>query len=229
LDDLPVDDPRAVRSRVDLRRVNALMGHRRLIRRALPTARPGRLPLHIADLGAGDGEFMLGLARSLGQPFAGTRLTLVDRLPAVRPATLAGFGAAGWAAETAEADVLDWLESERSGHVDVLTANLFLHHFEDRELRAVLAGCAARARLFLACEPRRSYRGLAGAAALRLIGCNRVTRHDAIASVRAGFGDGDLSRLWPPEPHWEIGERPAGLFSHFFRASLSGPEDSGKP
>jgi hypothetical protein len=57
LDHLPPHDPRAVRSRGDLRRINAIMGNARIIARHLGNA------TRIADLGGGDGSLMRGLAK----------------------------------------------------------------------------------------------------------------------------------------------------------------------
>jgi len=57
LDHLPPQDPRAVRSRGDLRRINAIMGNARIIARHLGNA------TRIADLGGGDGSLMRGLAK----------------------------------------------------------------------------------------------------------------------------------------------------------------------
>jgi len=54
--------------------------------------------------------------------------------------------------------------------------------------------------------------------AVGLIGCNRVTRHDAPASVRAGFTGRELSQLWPEPESWLLEERAAGPFSHLFVA-----------
>jgi hypothetical protein len=39
-----------------------------------------------------------------------------------------------------------------------------------------------------------------------------------VISVRAGFHDEDLCRLWPAEFGWRLQERAAGLFSHLFVA-----------
>ena len=57
LDHLPPQDPRAVRSRGDLRRINAIMGNARIIARHLGAA------TRIADLGGGDGSLMRRLAK----------------------------------------------------------------------------------------------------------------------------------------------------------------------
>jgi hypothetical protein len=51
------------------------------------------------------------------------------------------------------------------------------------------------------------------------IGCNAVTRHDAVASVRAGFAGTDLSTLWPGKSEWRLAERRIGWFTHAFLAA----------
>jgi hypothetical protein len=43
-----------------------------------------------------------------------------------------------------------------------------------------------------------------------------VTRHDARASVCAGFRNKEISELWPQDGNWEIAEGRAGAFSHTF-------------
>jgi hypothetical protein len=53
---------------------------------------------------------------------------------------------------------------------------------------------------------------------LGLIGCNDVTRHDAIVSVRAGFRNQELTGLWPDRAVWTLQEHAYGLFSHYFVA-----------
>jgi hypothetical protein len=81
---------------------------------------------------------------------------------------------------------------------------------------------AAKARLFIAVEPRRSWFALAASRCVGLIGCNSVTRHDAMASARAGFSDMELTHLWPTRVGWELREVAAGLFSHCFTALRHG-------
>ncbi len=216
LDELPADDPRARRSRADLRRINALMGNARIVASALkPLFAPG--PRTLVELGAGDGAFALGMARALRSP--GMQITLVDRQRIVAPETLLAFKALGASACVDQDDVFDWLE--RPGEpVDAVMANLFLHHFEDGPLARMLALVARRSRVFVACETRRSTLALAGARMLGAIGCNDVTRHDAVVSIRAGFRDGDISALWPAGDAWRLREERRGLlFSHLFVAS----------
>ena len=198
LDELPSEDPRAVRSRRDLVRVNALMGNARIV--ASELRRLGPLA-SIAEIGAGDGRFMRAVTGHLGTPRV--RLFLVDRQPCA-PGMIA-------------ADVFDWLASPDTPVVDAIVANLFLHHFDDASLARMLALVARRARAFVACEPRRSAFALTGARLLGLVGCGEVTRHDSVVSVRAGFAGRELSALWPSNA-WTREEGPRGLFSHGFVA-----------
>src|SRR5690242_11473898 len=213
LDTLPVRDARAIRARRDLRRVNALMGNARIVAPALASLPRGA---RIAEIGAGGGELMLALARTRLLRGAAFRVTLVDRAPCVEARTLAALHACGFETQAARADVFDWLAD--APPCDAIVANLFLHHFEPEALRRMLALAARRATLFVACEPRRSWGALAGARLLGLAGCNDVTRHDAVVSVRAGFRDGEIGALWPDGAEWTIEEGARGPFSHRFVA-----------
>jgi hypothetical protein len=99
-----------------------------------------------------------------------------------------------------------------------MIANLFLHHFTEGQLAGLLRGAARGTRTFIAVEPRRSSCSHCFSRLLWFIGCNRVTRHDAPISVRAGFTGQELSQLWPAGQVWSLEERPAGWFSHLFIA-----------
>ncbi|MEO7057313.1 MAG: methyltransferase domain-containing protein [Caldimonas sp.] len=236
LDHLAPDDPAAVRSRHDLRRVNRFMGARailgRAIDRALPMARIGAAgkgaagPLRIVELGCGDGLLMLDVARSRGRPAAlrNVELTLLDLQPIVAPTTLAAYAAAGWRAETLTADVLAWAADTASPtRWDIVVANLFLHHFEGEALGRLLAGCARRAEALAATEPRRSRFALAASHLVVCLGANAVTRRDAVLSVRAGFVGSELSGAWPASANgWRLEEYEDGPFTHCFCAARQG-------
>ena len=122
----------------------------------------------------------------------------------------------GWTARNVPADVFDWLERREAS--DITVANLFLHHFQEAQLMTLLRLAAGRTELFAACEPRRSGLPLLFSRLLWLMRCHPVTRHDAVASVRAGFNGRELSALWPSDVRWRLEERTAGLFSHRFVA-----------
>jgi hypothetical protein len=216
LDGMPTTEAGAICSRRDLQRLNLLMGNAGIVRATLTRIFAGRHLARLVELGAGDGTFLLRLARALSPRWPDVRVTLVDRRPCVSAATRAGFAAAGWSVEAITADVFDWLP-EQTG-ADVIVANLFLHHFEKKPLEELLALAASKCSGFVACEPRRGLPALWMSRLLWLIGCHSVTRHDAVISVRAGFRDRELSARWPAAG-WNLREERAGAFGHLFAAS----------
>lgn len=216
LDELPPDDPRAMWSRRDLRRINAWMRNHAIMAKALRTAANGFAPGKVADLGAGDGHFLLRVAKKVSARWPGVSVTLLDNRKVVSPATLSAFEPLGWRAEAVAADVFDWLASAPG--LDFVVANLFLHHFQDVRLAALLRAVASRTRVFVAIDPCRAPWPLFTCRWLWAIGCNSVTRYDAAISVRAGFSGRELSALWPADPGWELTERRTGFFSHLFVA-----------
>lgn len=219
LDRLPADDPRAVRSRRDLRRINALMMNTGIVARKLARCFNQRQPCRIAELGAGDGSLMLALAQRFAARWKNVDLVLLDQQDIVSTATLEKFSRLDWRARVVKADVFEWLAQPADGAFDVIVANLFLHHFDAAALRALLALAAQRTQVLIASEPRRSAVALAGSHLLGFIGCNDVSRHDAVVSVHAGFSGRELSALWPAAPAWRLQEQVDGLFSHSFVAT----------
>lgn len=222
LDTLPAGDPRAQRSRRDLRRVNSLMMNSALVARELERMFPHKPPKLIAEIGAGDGHFMLQVARRLPQ-WSALHVLLVDRQNLLTPETSAAFRSIGWRADAVTMDVHAWFAQQTRIVPDVIVANLFMHHFEGDELARLLDGIGRRTGAFIACEPRRSRFSLTGARLLGLAGCNDVTRHDAVASVHAGFSEDELSRHWPARDEWALREHGYGLFSHCFVAARTRP------
>jgi len=220
LDTLPRETPEALRSRLDLRRVNWLMGSaarlRTGIRRSLTSDRTR--PWRVLELGAGDVDLAARLWRRLPAPPAASRLWLLDQQALAEPAAVAKLSEHGWTVETILADAFAWLGEYDGDRFDLIYANLFVHHFDRGALRELLKLAAPHARAFVAVEPRRSLLALAGTRLLRFVGCNYVTRHDAARSVRAGFVRREVSAAWPKEGDWELREGRAGLFSHRFIA-----------
>ena len=233
LDGLAADDRDAMRSRQDLQRVHRAMGTRTIVLRGLKamTARhPKAMPLRVLEIGAGDGSLMLGVAQALGSCWGGVELTLLDRQALIDPATLTRYGELGWRVSEAVGDVLDWAvgstnwpQAAAAAPWDLIVANLFLHHFEDRQLALILRAVASKSQRFFACEPRRDWLALAASHMIGAIGANHVTREDSVLSVHAGFNGDDLSALWPQHGGpWQVQEYSAGLFSHCFRAERTG-------
>jgi hypothetical protein len=223
LDALSPADPQARRSRGDLRRIHRLLGTLGFLERTLVEATRGAPPRRMLELGAGDGSLMLRLARRRAHSWPRVELTLLDRFDLVDAHTREGFLELGWTLRVLAVDVFEWLRAPVGEHWDIACANLFLHHFKEREVRALFSGIAARAPLFVACEPRRAPLALAGSHCLGLLGAGAVTRQDAVASVRAGFRDFELSALWPRDAAWQLREPRVGLFSQGLVAQRAGP------
>jgi SAM-dependent methyltransferase len=214
LDVLAADDPRARASRRDLARINVVMRQQSIMARLL---RPLAPPRRLADLGSGDGRFLLGVARRMAAHWPAVTALLVDRHDAVSARTRAGFADIGWRCESVTADILEVLPRLDA---DIITANLFLHHLDDAALARLLKLAAYTTRGLVACEPRRSASSLLASRMLFALACNDVTRHDAVASVRAGFSGHELGRLWQQWPGggWRLREGWAFPFTHFFSA-----------
>jgi hypothetical protein len=173
----------------------------------------------IVELGAGDGTFLLSVARQLRHHWNRVDLQLVDRQSLVSGETIRSYSALSWTVQCVEADVFSWIDE--AGPADLVIANLFLHHFNDKQLVDLLEKISGFANGLIACEPRRVRWAAIAGVLVGLIGGNAVTRHDAIVSVRAGFAAHELSRIWPQSSGWETQEYEAGLFSHAFSAVRS--------
>ena len=182
LDELDADDPRAVRSRRDLRLVNWFMRGESWVLRELQKIKGLR---RVVELGAGNGSLAGAILRKLPT----VEMTCVDLI--ARPHGL-DRRVAWW-----RGDVLDY---DGYGKDTVVVANLFLHHLESAELEQ-LGSKIHEVLGVLAAEPYR------GALSLMMGRClfpvvNDVTKHDMAVSIRAGFRSGELGHLLGGELAW---------------------------
>jgi hypothetical protein len=210
LDELAADNPAAIASRRDLARINTIMRQPAILAGALRRFPQPRLLL---DLGGGDGRALLAVARRL--PWRGVSAVIADRQDIVSPRTRDGFANLGWDCAVRQGDIFDTLGALETG--TLVTANLFLHHLDDAALARLFSTLSQRAAGLVACEPRRDRLALVASHLVFALGANVVTRHDAVASVKAGFAAQDLSAHWPEG--WALSERRALPFSHLFVAS----------
>jgi len=176
LDGLSADDPDAIASRRDLRRINFLMGNYRWIERELlGVVGEGD---RIVELGAGDGA----LARRVAAKMPDWRGEYVGLDMVPEGAFFPKHPAFRWLQE-------DLMETCALEGATIVIANMVLHHFKDDAL-ARLGGKLGSCRLLLAREPARRNQWMQYL--LYPLGLNRVTRHDMRLSIEAGFLDGEL-------------------------------------
>lgn len=189
LDHLPVDDPHAMRSRRDLRRINFLMGNERWIFRALARF-PQATRCGIVELGAGDGRLCSALARR----FPGSSVAAYDLVPA--PADLSPQ--VKWMRG-------DFFAQQPPAPGGVRIANLVLHHFEGDALKS-LGRWMENADLLVFNEPDRSK--LPHWLGRLMHPCiNHVTRHDMHVSITAGFSVGEIQEYLALDPScWQFEE-----------------------
>ena len=202
LDELPHDDPGAIGSRRDLRRINALMSNHRWLCGGV-SVDGKRPPGKLIELGAGDGI----LARRLAG--AGHSIEALDLAPQPDglPASI----------EWVKGDFFNTLAS-CSG--TTLVACLILHHFQEAELKCLgkLIDKSGISRV-LATEPHRSPSALFLARSLCPF-VNPVTRHDITISVRAGFQKGELgAALNLSSDKWKLEESYTLLGAYRFQAT----------
>ncbi len=189
LDVLPADDPAALRSRRDLRVINALMGNERWILRCLLRFR-SIAAQGITEWGAGQGQLSQLLSRRL-RPRCHHAYDLLAAPHDLPPSIQWHSG-----------DLFAATPPAKGG---TLVANLFLHHFHAPQLTQLSRWCESRAMLCF-CEPWRHALPLwLGRGMFPL--CNSVTRHDMITSIRAGFVVGELPEmLHLSSQDWQIEE-----------------------
>ena len=219
LDNLAPSDPNAARSRRDLRRIHRVMRSVSILRHAIERLELAVAPRRILELGAGDGTLMLRVAQALQPSWPEVALTLLDRHDLLNAETRAGFESLGWTVTVLRQDALDWAVAGTSTPFDLCMTTLFLHHFPADPLALLMRAVASNAHAFVACEPRRSALASVGSGLVGLLGANRVTREDAVSSVRAGFSQRELTALWPSGgANWSCQEYQALPFSHCFTA-----------
>jgi len=174
-----VDDPRAQRSRRDLRLINFVMGNERWIARQVNAFQSNS----VIELGAGEGHLSNRIAE-------GRSVHAYDLAP--EPSDLSSH--VRWH----QGDVFESL-----GHLegDTCVCCLILHHFEELELQR-LAAAVSHCETLIFCEPwRASWPHIFGKTAWPFI--NDVTRHDMHVSIDAGFILGELPEIFGNAWEWE--------------------------
>jgi SAM-dependent methyltransferase len=180
--DLGVQPEEALRSLADLRFVNRWLGNRgRFAAAVLPYLRASARP-RLLDVGCGSGDVPVQLRRALDGRLAavGADLKLLHL-------------------QAAPSELLRVVADVRAlpfapGTFDVVTASLFLHHFDDRALPGVLSALYALARRALVVNDLRRARipYLFGRATFPLLFKSRVSVEDGLISIRSSFREPEL-------------------------------------
>jgi len=181
LDQLPSDDPVAVKIHRDILRFNYLMGNFRWIGRELSQClRPGDRVLEIA---AGQGHLLSALAKR-GVINEAKHVAAFD---AICPRPVNCPEGVEWTVCRAE-------EFTDYRNYDVILVCHFLHQLPAEVLRE-LGEQFRHARLILAAEPRRHPLAVGLCKASRLIGFSKVGIGDGLTSIHAGFRGEELTKM----------------------------------
>lgn len=188
LDSLNPADPRAIRSRRDLRRIDLYLGNSRWIVRQLKGQTPA--PARIIEIGAGEGDLCRKVQASLpSSTVAG--LDLIQR-PASLPCGIQWIDG-------------NFYQTLPNIEADACIGSLILHHFSGEALREL--GMRLQSfRSLTFCEPLRSRLPLF-LSKLSSAFMGEVTRHDMPASIHAGFRPSELPLLLGLDPKkWSVRE-----------------------
>lgn len=180
LDTLHPSDPVALCSRDELHIVNHLMrNHHWLCRMLREQDLAGS---RILELGAGDGSLARHVwKQDIVQP---ERWCAIDLVPAPNP----------WP-DHAVWHQHDLFKLTVLPEAEIIVANLFLHQFQEDQLRELGGRLPDTCRMLIVCEPaRRWIHALQGVLLSAIVGLNHVTYHDMFVSIRAGFLGDELPK-----------------------------------
>jgi SAM-dependent methyltransferase len=180
--DVGVPPEEALRSLADLRFVNRWLGNRgRFLHAVLPYLRSSARP-RLLDVGCGSGDVTVALQRALGGRLAAAAVDIkLLHLQAAPRELLRVVG---------DARRLPFAP----GTFDVVTASLFLHHFDQSALPDLLRGLYALCRRALVVNDLRRARVpyVFGKAVFPLLFQSRVSIEDGLISIRSSFREPEL-------------------------------------
>jgi SAM-dependent methyltransferase len=180
-----VPDDEALASLADLRFVNRWLGNRRPLIQAVRPFLARSVRPTLLDVGCGSADLPAAVVRAVpGLTAVGVDvkpLHVRSAPPVVRPVV---------------ADV--WALPFAAASFDVVTASLFLHHFDAREAPGIVRALFSLARRALVVNDLRRARVpyLFGRAAFPLLFRSRVSVDDGLTSIRRGFTEAELRAVF---------------------------------
>jgi ubiquinone/menaquinone biosynthesis C-methylase UbiE len=181
-------DADVARNLADLRRINRFLGGRRVVLNALATlvAEAGMQELSLLDVGTGSADIPGAVADWCGARGIVGNITALDLSERNLRIARSQLGISG-GVQLVRGDSLSLPFADRS--VDVVTASLFLHHFEDADVVRLLADFARVARRAVIVNDLIRDRVPYWFARLSgpLLATSYLTRYDGPASVLRGF------------------------------------------
>lgn len=181
---VPPDE--ALRSLGDLRFVNRWLGNRVRLLRVVRTALDASPAPTLLDVGCGSGDVPVWIASQVGRHVSVVGVDVKALHLRVAPAALRGV--------VADVHALPFADSL----FDVVTASLFLHHFDGADVACVLRELFRVTRALLVVNDLRRARVpyLFGRAAFPLLFRSRVSTLDGLLSIRRSFTRRELAGVF---------------------------------
>lgn len=172
----------ALRSLGDLRFVNRWLGNRRQLLRAVRPALSRSDAPSLLDVGCGSGDVPVWIASQVGRPVSVVGVDLKALHLQAAPPSLRGV--------VADVHTLPFADAR----FDVVTASLFLHHFDGPDVARVLRELFRVTRRVLVVNDLRRARVpyVFGRATFPLLFRSRVSVEDGLLSIRRAFTLGEL-------------------------------------
>lgn len=190
LETLPHDHSDALASRQDLICINRVMGNTNWLVNQLQAIQSFLKVKNWAELGAGDGSLGNKIIHALG--VKDYQIMGLDFAPRPQSWPL------NW--DWHQGNLEQW---NKWSEIEGLIACLVLHHFSEQHLQNLGKKIQQNCRCIIAVEPVRKKLHLWQANLLTL-GMNRITKHDASISVKAGFQDNELAQALCLNKSWQV-------------------------
>jgi SAM-dependent methyltransferase len=179
-----VEPEEALRSLGDLRFVNRWLGNRQRLLRAVRADLEGSSAPSLLDVGCGSGDVPVWIASQVGRPVSVVGVDIKALHLKAAPAALRGV--------VADVHALPFPDAR----FDVVTASLFLHHFEGPDVARVLRELYRVTRRALVINDLRRARVpyVFGRATFPLLFRSHVSVEDGLLSIRRAFTRDELEQ-----------------------------------